>query len=67
MSNDLSFFNPIISFKTFNSKNISKLSRSNKIIMFQIFFKVYAFKEYSPKFYNSFFFNFINLSITPFL
>ena len=56
MSIHLSFSNPIISFKIFNSEHKSKSSRSNKLSCF----KYFLFK------YNSFFFIFINLSIIPF-
>ena len=40
MSIDLSFSNPIISFKIFNSENKSKPSKSNKLSCFKYFFKV---------------------------
>ena len=50
MSIGLSFFNPIISFKIFNSENKSKPSRSNKSSRFKYFsrFKHFSFKSTQP-------------------
>ena len=59
---DLSFYNPIISFKIFNSKNKSKPSRSNKLSCFKYFSK---FKHFSFKSTQSNNFKFLILNKKP--